>query len=184
MSEIKEKKVKIIFLGEKGVGKTEFISNYIFKLSNVPIEKPECKKIKKTIGNNIINITIYEYSVLNEKIIQIINKCHCAFIIFNMTSRESFDDLYDRWLITLRDVCKFEGMIIILGNYFSSDSILITSKEEIQELISVSQTLSRFYEIGNKNNQEKIELVDSLINEAIYFGLFKSKGDPKKCIIY
>ena len=184
MSKIKEKIVNIIFLGGEGVGKSEFISNYLSKLTTVPVEKPECKEIKKIIGNYSINITIYEYSVINDKIIQIINKCHCAFIIFNMTSRESFDDLYDRFLITLRDVCKFEGMIIILGNYFSYDSTLSTNKDEIQELINVSQTLSRFYEIGNKNNDEKVQLIDSLITEAIEFGLSKTKGESKKCIIY
>ena len=61
MSKIKEKIVNIIFLGGEGVGKTEFISNYLSKLTTVPGEKPECKKIKKIIGNNTIHINLFLY---------------------------------------------------------------------------------------------------------------------------
>ena len=47
MSKIKEKIVNIIFLGGEGVGKTEFISNYLSKLTTVPVENQNARKSKK-----------------------------------------------------------------------------------------------------------------------------------------
>ena len=55
-------------------------------------------------------------------------------------------------------------------------------------MIKVSEISGRFEEIGNKTNEEKIQLIDMLINEAEEYGkkanLDSKKGDDKNCIIF
>ena len=197
MSKKKDKSIKICFLGDEGVGKKEFIENYLSKIDekNKKKEKPDKNKpegivITKQIAETKMKISIYQFSEEDEKYINLIQQTQCVFVLFDMSSRDSFDSLLDKWIIWLREQCKFVGLVMILGNYEKKekDAFLTTNKEEIEEMIKVSEISGRFEEIGNKTNEEKIQLIDMLINEAEEYGkkanLDSKKGDDKNCIIF
>ena len=197
MSKKKDKSIKICFLGDEGVGKKEFIENYLSKIDekNKKREKPDKNKpegivITKQIAETKMKISIYQFSEEDEKYINLIQQTQCVFVLFDMSSRDSFDSLLDKWIIWLREQCKFVGLVMILGNYEKKekDDFLSTNKEEIEEMIKVSEISGRFEEIGNKTNEEKIQLIDMLINEAEEYGkkanLDSKKGDDKNCIIF
>ena len=197
MSKKKDKSIKICFLGDEGVGKKEFIENYLSKIDekNKKREKPDKNKpegivITKQIAETKMKISIYQFSEEDEKYINLIQQTQCVFVLFDMSSRDSFDSLLDKWIIWLREQCKFVGLVMILGNYEKKekDDFLSTNKEEIEEMIKVSEISGRFEEIGNKTNEEKIQLIDMLINEAEEYGkkanLDSKKGDDKNCLIF
>lgn len=197
MSKKKDKSIKICFLGDEGVGKKEFIENYLSKIEekDKKREKPDKNKpegvvITKQIAETKMKITIYQFSEEDERYVNLITQTQCVFVIFDMKSRDSFDSLLDKWIIWLREQCKFVGLVMILGNYTKKekDDFLSTNKEEIEEMIQVSEISGRFAEIGNKTNEEKIKLIDMLINEAEEYGkkanLDNKTGDDKNCIIF
>ena len=197
MSKKKDKSIKICFLGDEGVGKKEFIENYLSKIDEKSKKrekqdknKPEGIVITKQIAETKMKISIYQFSEEDEKYINLIQQTQCVFVLFDMSSRDSFDSLLDKWIIWLREQCKFVGLVMILGNYEKKekDAFLTTNKEEIEEMIKVSEISGRFEEIGNKTNEEKIQLIDMLINEAEEYGkkanLDSKKGDDKNCIIF
>ena len=197
MSKKKDKSIKICFLGDEGVGKNEFIENYLSKIDekNKKKEKPDKNKpegivITKQIAETKMKISIYQFSEEDEKYINLIQQTQCVFVLFDMSSRDSFDSLLDKWIIWLREQCRFAGLVMILGNYVKKekDAFLSTNKEEVDEMIKVSEISGRFEEIGNKTNEEKIQLIDMLINEAEEYGkkanLDSKKGDDKNCIIF
>ena len=62
--------------------------------------------------------------------------------------------------------CRYDGLINVMGNYFSSNAYLFTNDEELTEAINISQINATFHEIGNKSLEEKLSLVDNLIQEA------------------
>jgi hypothetical protein len=53
-----------------------------------------------------------------------------------------------------------------MGNYFGSDPLLFTSAEELTEAINISQINANFYELGNKSLEDKLTLIDGLVQEA------------------
>ena len=159
--------MKVAFLGDKGVGKTNFIKNFVGEGSATKDKKdkgPHFVFINK-IENYEFKINIYEYCD-NEKHSSVIKDCQCVFILFDMTKREAFENLLDKWIIFIRDTSGYKGKIIILGNYSNEEDFLTTDEEEVSELIQVCDINGEFHKIGTKSNEEKKELIKGFINGA------------------
>ena len=159
--------MKVAFLGDPKVGKSEFIKNYVGEGS---VAKEKKDKGSHYIYNNKMEnyefkINIYEYSD-TEKHSSVIKDCQCVFILFDMTKRDAFERLLDNWIIFVRDTSGYKGRVIILGNYSSEEDFLTTDEEEVAELIQVCDIDGEFHKIGTKSNEEKKELIKGLINKA------------------
>ena len=113
-----------------------------------------------------MKIIMHEYSLTDSIVISFLQECQAIFLLFNMASRESFSNLFNNWFIWLRDECRYEGIIYVMGNYFGSDPLLFTSAEELTEAINISQINANFYELGNKSLEDKLTLIDGLVQEA------------------
>lgn len=61
----------------------------------------------------LLEIIRKKLTSLIDKMIKPTQLSLCVIIIFDMT--KAFDILLDKWLIWLRDSCKYEGKVIILG---------------------------------------------------------------------
>ena len=92
--------VKVAFLGDPKIGKSEFIKNYAGEGSVAKDKKekgPHFVFLNK-LENYEFKINIYEYSD-TEKHSSVIKDCQCVFILFDMTKREAFERLLDNWII-------------------------------------------------------------------------------------
>ena len=175
--------VKVAFLGDPKIGKSEFIKNYAGENSALKDKKDKGPHflIKNTMNNYEFKINIYEYSE-SEKYANIIKDCQCVFILFDMTKRDSFERLLDNWIIFVRDVCAYKGKIIILGNYQSAEDFLITDEDEVNELIQVCEIQAKFMRIGTISNDQKRQMIKKIIDEACSQYAKTKKNDD--CIIF
>ena len=152
-----EKNFKIAIVGDKGVGKSKFLS--ICNITKHP--KDDEKR-----NNSILN-----------------NDCFGVIVMFDMSRRESFENLV-KWIIWLIDSIHYEGFITILGNYdIENTKFLCTTKEEVSTFLKLKTTNFSFFEIGNKNNSQKSNLIDSLIKNAAS-EYEKYLKDKKGCYIF
>ena len=175
--------VKVAFLGDPKIGKSEFIKNYAGE-NSITKEKREKGPhfiFLNRLENYEFKINIYEFSD-TEKHSNIIKDCQCVFILFDMTRREAFERLLDTWIIFLRDTSNYKGKIIILGNYSKEDDFLTTDEEEVKELIQVCEINGEFHKIGTKSNEEKRELIKGFINNACTLYVQGKKQDD--CVIF
>jgi hypothetical protein len=148
-------------------------------------------EITKQFKNQNYVIKITEFSSKEEKNIkEKLDESNCVFIIFNMNDRDSFDNLFNKWIIFLRENIHYDRLIIILGNYYNinlKNKFLITDEDEMKKLSEISEVKFIFYEIGNKTKDEKIELIDNLIKEAEEYEIKEGISDKKrneKCQIF
>ena len=118
----KEKKVRIIFLGAKGVGKTNIITSIRGKKINEVYE--HTKDINKIelfyrYKNNKIKIKIYDSEgdgINNNKIIDKLNRCHIFYLVFDLNKRETFTEL-EKWANEIQKYTKEQNIILaVLGN--------------------------------------------------------------------
>lgn len=191
----KGKKIfKICVLGDSKVGKSYFINLYLTSVSQKCIKLFNDKnkiEITKQFKNQNYVIKITEFSSKEEKNIkEKLDESNCVFIIFSMIDRDSFDNLYNKWIIYLREVIHYDRLIIILGNYFNinlKNKFLITDEDEMKKLSEISEVKFIFYEIGNKSKEEKIALIDNLIKEAEEYEIKEGISDKRrneKCQIF
>ena len=100
-----------------------------------------------------------------------------------MTSRESFENILDKWIKFLREI-KYSNSIILFGtiNPDDKDALAMTDPEEIQYLIEVTEIKGQFYDIRNKSEKEKFDLIDQLIETS--YEEAKNNMNKKDCNIY
>ena len=188
MSNKKTVNLKLIILGDKEIGKTKLIRDYIQTLNSNNLNKDKKEKeykytFSKELDSTQLKITIYEFSERNEKVINVINDCHCVLILFDMTNRKSFENLLDNWLLFLRDTCHFKGLVFAFGKHFLDSSTLMTDEDEIKEMIKISEVKCHFYNIGENKTEQNNEIINKLIEDA--FEISKNSNSSKKdCILF
>ena len=175
--------LNISIFGEKGIGKSKLISDYT---SQNTISKKKTKNdiisFQKTIVNVSMKLNIYEFSDVPEKKKDIGNH-HCVIIMFDMTSRESFEDVLDKWIKFLRQV-NYNNSIILFGtkNWKDKDALPMTDEKEINELINVTGINGTFHYIGDQNTEQKNKLIDQLLETT--YNQAKNNKNNKDCIIF
>ena len=115
-------KLKVVLLGDSGVGKTNLISRYVTNKFD--------EDTKSTIG---VEFFCKTYKVNNDKIIKVeiwdtagqeryksITSVYYkgskgAFIVYDITSRKSFDNI-DKWINEIKEKNANEVKLIIIGN--------------------------------------------------------------------
>ena len=177
--------ISISIFGEKDVGKSTLIKDYITerKFGNIKDNKGGCMSFTKPFKDkNSVKLNLYEFSEIPEKKKEIAAQ-QCIIIMFDMTSRKAFEDVLDKWVKFLRDI-KYSNTIILFGtqNYKKEKPIIMTDEEEINELIDVAKIKGTFHNIGNKNTKEKNELIDNLIETS--YEEAKTNQNKKDCIIF
>ena len=177
---------KLIILGQKNIGKTALIKDYINSSKSIHHKKEKEGKIsffKELESSQQFKITINKYSEKSEKIINTINESQCVFILFDMANRKSFEKLLDDWLIFLRDSCHYKGLVFIFGKHCDKNEPLMTDEEEIKEMIKVSEVDCSFYNIGNNEIEQNNEIIEQLISHAVE-NAKTNNANKKDCIIF
>ena len=175
--------LNITVFGEKGIGKSKLITDYtsqntIFKKK----AKADVISFQKMIDNASMKLNIYEFSEVPEKKKDIGNH-HCVIIMFDMTSRESFEDVLDKWIKFLRQV-NYSNSIILFGtkNLNDKDALPMTDEKEIKELIDTTGINGTFHYIGDQDTEQKNKLIDKLLEETYIQA--KNNKNNKDCVIF
>ena len=171
--------LNITLLGDKKIGKTKLIEDYTSNVSTK--QKKEYITFEKKFPNYSMKLNLYEYSEPPEKRKDIANH-HCVIIMFDMTSRQSFENILDIWIKFLRQI-NYVNTIILLGtnNYKDKNALPMTDEKEIGELIDITGINGSFHYIGDKTAQQKNKLIDELIETT--YNEVKDKNNNKDCII-
>ena len=177
-----EKSFKIAIVGDKGVGKTKFLS-----MCNVK-KNPKEDYVFLQRKSNQADFKIKIYKIIskddekkNNSILN--NECFGVIVMFDMSKREGFENLV-KWIIWLIDSIHYEGFITILGNYDTEKTkFLCTTQEEVSTFVTLKTTNFSFYEIGNKNNTQKLNLIEDLIKNSV-LEYEKYMKDKKGCYIF
>ena len=177
--------LNISLFGEEGIGKSTLIQDYIHQNNNkYKKEKGGYYSFIKTFKEGVsMKLSLYEYNDIPDKKIKDIAGHHCIIIIFDMTSRNAFEDVLDKWIKFLREI-KYNNSIILFGtkNSKNEKALAMTDKDEIKDLIGVAEIKGEFYDIGNKTKEEKNNLIDELIENA--YNNAKNNVNKNNCIIY
>ena len=191
MKKALEKKLKISFVGDNDKELSHLIDIYVRQNSKDLKEKDNAKIIYTTITNTKYELKIYKYTNTDERHISFIQDSQAIFITFDLCDRKSFDRFYDYWIMWLRDTCKYEGLIIILGNYTKeNENNLCTNDDEINSRITLSEVTAKYEKIGGMDDDQIVELFNSLMKEADEHDMRMGKNDDnhgdsiKKCIIW
>ena len=115
------KKLKIILLGEKGVGKSSLIKRYVmntFKLSDNSDDIEIKKKILDIDDNTSAELSIYDTT--NEEKLGKITKnyyrdSHGAIVVFDLTNKISFNKV-KYWLKEINSNSPRDVVVCLLGN--------------------------------------------------------------------
>ena len=176
--------LNITILGEKNVGKSKLIDEYC-KVQKVNPKKKQNKdyiSVIKTIGKVELNLNLYEFSEIKERKKEISNH-HCVIIVFDMTSRQAFEDVLDKWITYLRQI-NYNNAIILFStkNYNDNDALPMTDKEEVESLLQKATKNDISYYIGDKTTEEKNKLIEQLIEET--YSQTNNNKNNKDCIIF
>ena len=191
MKKTLEKKLKISFVGDNDKELSHLIDIYVKQNSKDLKEKDNAKIIYTTITNTKYELKIYKFTNNDERHISYIQDSQAIFITFDLSDRKSFDRFYDYWIMWLRDTCKYEGLIIILGNYTKeNENNLCTNDDEINSRITLSEETAKYEKIGGMDDDQIVELFNSLMKEADEHDMRMGKNDDnhgdslRKCIIW
>ena len=191
MKKTLEKKLKISFVGDNDKELSHLIDIYVKQNSKDLKEKDNAKIIYTTITNTKYELKIYKFTNNDERHISYIQDSQAIFITFDLSDRKSFDRFYDYWIMWLRDTCKYEGLIIILGNYTKeNENNLCTNDDEINSRITLSEVTAKYEKIGGMDDDQIVELFNSLMKEADEHDMRMEKNDDnhgdslRKCIIW
>lgn len=191
MSSKKIPNLKITLLGQKNIGKSKLVKEYMNSSKSITPKKDKDKEkenkisfIKEFDSSQFkFKISINKYSEKSEKIINSVNESHGVLILFDMGSRKSFEKLLDDWLIFLRDSCKYKGQVFIFGKHNNVSEPLMTDDDEIKEMIKVSEVNCTFYNIGKNDTSQNNAIFDTLINTAVQYAKANS-ANKKDCNIF
>ena len=174
-------KLNITILGEKNVGKSKLINDYA-KVQDLSTNKKQNITITKTMDKDQLKLNLFEFSEIKERKKEISNH-HCVIIMFDMTSRQAFEDILDKWITYLRQI-NYNNAIIPFGtkNYNDNDALPMTDKEEVESLLQKATKNGIFHYIGDKTTEEKNELIDKLIEET--YSQTNNNKNNKDCIIF
>ena len=184
MVEKEEKELKIILLGESGVGKTSIIYRYYKNTFN--------SNLPSTFGSTFItkylekgNIT-YKLNIWDttgqEKYHSVtklfIHGSHIAILVYTMNNLDSFQKL-DYWYKTIKENCDDNVILAIVGSKYDlfynneDENAVFVSEEEGEKYAKEKKAFFKL--VTAKEDKKGIDsLFDELINE------YKAKDITKK----
>ena len=179
-----EKDVKVILLGESGVGKTCIINRYINNefQNNVASTLGSAFFLKEIIkGDTKYNVNVWDttgqeryHSVTN----LFINDSHIIILVYSIDSKETFDNL-NYWYDTIREKLKGEKYILsVVGSKYDLVDNEVVTEEEGRKFAKEKDAIFKL--VSAKEDPDGInKLFDILLDELIEKNILENKTENK-----
>ena len=161
--------LKILIVGDSGVGKTNFILRFLnneFNQNYMSTAGIDLKSGSIEIKNKKIRIQIWDtagqekYKAITKNLFL---KVMGALIVYDITNENSFYNLQS-WVSMVKEECGKHMQIVIVGNKSDLDSKRAISKEEV--LNYVKEQKVEYIETSSKTGENIIKAV-ALLSEQI-----------------
>ena len=163
------KKLKVIFLGEKDVGKTSIINRYVnnkFASFTQASFGDDIKQKKIEIDNTLIVDLAISDTTNEEKLGKITRNyyldAHGAIIVFDLTNENSFSKV-KFWIDELKSNAPRDIVYCILGN---KSDLTADRKVELEDAKAIAED-NLYYEISAKTGNNVSLAFEQLIDEII-----------------
>ena len=179
-----EKDVKVILLGESGVGKTCIINRYINNefQNNVASTLGSAFFLKEIIkGDTKYNVNVWDttgqeryHSVTN----LFINDSHIIILVYSIDSKATFDNL-NYWYDTIREKLKGEKYILsVVGSKYDLVDNEVVTEEEGRKFAKEKDAIFKL--VSAKEDPDGInKLFDILLDELIEKNILENKTENK-----
>ena len=182
--------VKIIIIGDSGVGKTNFMFRFAdntfnsLHVSTVGLDY-KSKIIILPSSKKKVKIQIWDtagqerYMALNKSSFQ---KVQGIIIMYDLTDRKSFENI-DKWLNIVSQNFPGKSIILVANKLDLSDEKRIVTEEEGQKLAEENNV--KFFE-GSGQTGENVEEIFTELAEMIYENIVNDKDSfqsPNKKLV-
>ena len=159
--------LKIVIVGESGVGKTCFLVRYIrdiFDEESQPTLGVEF--MTRVVQTEKHNIQLQLWDTAGQELFRSVTRGYYrgsagAFLVFDLTSRSSFENI-ERWLRDVKDVARSDVVMILIG----SKADLVDRREvkaEEAETYAKNNGME-YFETSAKTGAQINEAISALVN--------------------
>ena len=174
----KTKFIKLVLLGDSGVGKTTLISNYLnkpFHQHHVSTIGAGFFELNINVGEEIVSFHVWDtggQEVYKSLVPQYLRGAESAFILFDVTNIDSFNNI-NKWYEMTKNVSPNIN-VILFGNKNDLENSRIVSIETINQFIiennfiyfegsainkiGISEAFDKMAEISLTYSKNKIEI--------------------------
>ena len=165
-----EERINIMTLGNTEVGKTSFILRFTenqYQDSYLATVGVDFKLKSITIKEKQYNLFFYDttgqerYKSLS---VNLIKSAHGVIIMYDITSKQSFNSVYD-WIQNVKNVKGENFPMILVGNKKDKEKERLIAKEEGENI--AKEYKIDFFEISNKQNINVQEAGLAITNKVI-----------------
>ena len=181
---MEDKELKIILLGESGVGKTSIILRYYKNMFTSDLSSTfGTTYIKKSLVKNNVTYKLNIWDTTGQEHYHsvtelFINGSDIVILVYAINEVDSFKKL-DYWFKSIRDNCDENIILAIVGNKYdltynddNSENQYFVSNEEAKKYAKEKQAMFKL--VSAKADQKGIDsLFDELVNEYIQKGMNK-----------
>ena len=174
-----EFQIKIVIIGDSGVGKTNFIFQYTeSRFSGLHVATVgfdyKSRILKLPSSKKRVKIQIWDtagqerYMALNKNIFQ---KVQGIIIMYDLTNRNTFDSI-DKWLNIMSQSVSGKVKFLVANKLDLADEKRIVTEEEGQRV--AEENNMRFYE-GSGYTGENVDKIFTEMAEMIYENIIDDK---------
>lgn len=176
---------KIIIIGNASVGKTSLFRRFVNNEFQEKIEATigvDCSNKTIEIDNETVSLTLWDtagterYRSLAKNFYR---NAHCAFIVFDLTSKESFENL-SSWIENFYTLCnkEFEKNVIIIGNKNDDIDNRAVSESEIDAFMKLNKFI--YFETSARTGDNVEESFKYMAKKLVEEQKLKEKEEGKK----
>ena len=178
-----EFQIKLVIIGDSGVGKTNFIFQFTegrfssmhvttvgFDYKSKIIKLP---KSKKNVKLQIWDTAGQErYMAINKNLFQ---KVQGIILMYDLTSRDSFEHV-SNWLNLIKQTASSKTVILVANTLELEEDKRIVSVDEGEKIAKENNIL--FFE-GSGSSGQNVDKIFTTIAEVIYTNLMEKKEDSE-----
>ena len=158
--------LKVIVVGDSGVGKTCLLVRYIRNLFDEESQPTlGVEFMTKIVTTEKHKIQLQLWDTAGQELFRSVTRGYYrgsagAFLVFDITNRDTFDNI-GRWLQDIKDVARSDVVTLLIGNKSDKADQRQVSTEEAQEF--AKKNSMQYFETSAKTGSNISESIDACV---------------------